>query len=406
MNVLALNPGSSSLRFKLLRISPQEEDGAGACLASGSVAGLGSHARARAGLGLETREIRQVQAPDHGEAAAWALDWLNAQSVASRLDPIDGVGIRVVHGGEHESVGILVTSEVESRLERLSPLAPLHTDASLATLRCARRILPSGLPIAAVFDTAFHANMPEVARTYALPSGLAERHGIRRFGFHGIAVASVLEQHAKSFEDRSTEQRVVVLHLGGGASVTAVRSGRSIDTSMGFSPLEGLVMATRSGDIDPSLIPYLAGAERTTADDIVIRLNKNSGLLGVSGCTTDMREIERLREGGDRRATLAFDLFIYRAKKHLAAMIATLSGVDAVLFSGGVGENSASVRAAICSGMAWCGIVVDPVLNAEPVRGARKISRSASSVGVYVVPADEEQIIARTTSSLVAQEHS
>lgn len=405
MNVLTLNPGSSSLRFKLLRTDPHGEHADVACLASGAVAGLGSEARARAGLGLETGEMQHVRARDHGEATAWALEWLGAQDGADRLDCIDAVGIRVVHGGGQECAGLLATPDVESGLERLTPLAPLHTQASLETLRCARRSLPSGLPIAAVFDTAFHADMPEVARTYALPSELAERHRIRRFGFHGIAVASVVEQHAQSSPDRSREERVVVAHLGSGASVTAVRSGRSIDTSMGFSPLEGLVMATRSGDIDPSLVSYLASAEGTSADDIVMRLNQNSGLLGISGCTSDMREIERLRAKGDPRATLAFDLFTYRAKKHLAAMIATVDGVDTVLFSGGVGENSAAVRAAICSGMAWCGIVVDPALNAAPARDARKISSSASPVGVYVIPADEERIIARTTSSLVAKEH-
>ncbi|TAJ19875.1 MAG: acetate kinase, partial [Dehalococcoidia bacterium] len=257
------------------------------------------------------------------------------------------------------------------------------------------------LPIAAVFDTAFHVDMPASARTYAIPHELTQRHGIRRFGFHGIAITSVLAEYAHRTGAHAADQRLVVLHLGSGASVTAIRGARGIDTSMGFSPLEGLVMATRSGDLDPSLIPYLARAEHTTADEVVRCLNQRSGLLGISGRSGDMREIEQLRNGGDPRASLAFDLFAYRAKKHLAGMIAALGGVDAVLFSGGIGENSAAARAAVCCGMEWCGVAIDASLNAQPARSGGRISPAEARVGIHVVPADEERIIARETCSLV-----
>lgn len=409
MNVLALNPGSSSLRFQLLRIA---EAGVGRteadepeCLATGSIAALGPHARARAGLGRELRETPGITADDHEAAAVWAFDWLAIQdwTGVGGAAPIDAVGVRVVHGGLGEGAGTLVTPAVEVELEREAALAPLHGAGSLASIRRARRALPDGSPIVAVSDGAFHAGMPEVARTYALPLELAERHGIRRFGFHGLAITSVLEQHARSQAARGRErdQRIVVLHLGSGASVTATRGGRSVDTSMGFSPLEGLVMATRSGDLDPALIPHLARAEKTSADEVVRWLNERSGLLGISGRSGDMRALERLQADGDPRAKLAFDLFCYRAKKYLAAMIATLGGVDAVCFSGGIGENSAAVRAAVCSGMEWCGIVLDAARNEEPARSHGEIAAPEAPVGVHVVPADEERVIARETCALL-----
>lgn len=403
MRILALNPGSSSLRFKLVSLAPHELDNQHACLASGSVASIGPLARARAGLGLEQRDVPSVRARDHGEAAAWVLGWLAAQAGAAGLDSIKAVGVRVVHGGAQEKTCILITPSVEQQLEKLGSLAPLHNEGSLATIHQVARVLIDAPPIVAVFDTTFHADMPEVARTYALPHELTQRHGIRRTGFHGIAITSVLEGYAHRAESHTSVQRLVVLHLGSGASVTAVRGGRGVDTSMGFSPLEGLVMATRSGDIDPSLIPYLAHAEGATTDEVLSWLNERSGLLGMSGRSGDMREIERLRDAGDPRASLAFDVFAYRAKKHLAGMIAVLGGVDAVLFSGGIGENSAAARAAICSGMEWCGIGIDAALNAQTRRSDGRISAADARVGVHVMAADEERIIARETYSLLAR---
>ena len=401
MRVLALNPGSSSLRFKLLRSEAARSDDPPEALASGSVAAIGPHARAKAGVGSSQREIAAVRAGDAREAVDWALGWLAEQRW---LETVDAVGVRVVHAGRQESAAALVTPGLEAEIERLEALDPLHNAASLTAIRAARRSLLRAVPLAAVFDTAFHAEMPEVAWRYALPWDLQEKHGIRRFGFHGLAIASVLEQHASTPHalEHEADERVVVLHLGSGASVTAVRGGRCIDTSMGFSPLEGLVMSTRSGDLDPSLVAHLARAEKVGADEVVRRLHERSGLLGISGRTGDMREIERLRASGDRRAALAFDVFVHRAKKHLAAMIATLGGVDAVLFSGGIGENSAAVRAAICGDMEWCGIAVDARANEEPERSTGRISPADARVLVRVFAADEERLIAKETCALLA----
>jgi acetate kinase len=411
VRVLALNPGSSSLRFKLLGIDAARGGASPECFASGSIAAIGPDAHAKAGRGDERHEVAGVRAGDPRQAVDWALGWLAEQGFSTG---VDAVGVRVVHAGVQEDAATPVTPELEAVIERLGALDPLHNAASLAAIRAARRGLAPEVPLVAVFDTAFHAAMPEVARWYALPLDLQERHGIRRFGFHGLAIASVLERHAAERGSREPErdERVVVLHLGSGASVTAVRGGRCVDTTMGFSPLEGLVMSTRSGDLDPALVAYLARVEDTSAEQIVRWLHERAGLLGVSGRTGDMRELERLRAAGDRRAALAFDLFVHRAKKGLAAMIATLGGVDAVLFSGGVGENSAAVRAAICARMEWCGLAVDARRNAEPGRsdghdGPRgsggRISPDDAGVLVRVVSADEEQLIARETAALLAK---
>lgn len=393
MNVLALNPGSSSLRFKLLRV---EGEGEPEVLASGSVADLGQEAKARAGLGTQVQDVSGAEAKDHAQAAAWACGWI-ADEVGDAA-PVDAAGVRVVQAGARTACALRVTPELERDLARMSASAPLHGAASLAVLRQARALLP-GIPLAAVLDDAFHAGMPAVARTYGLPFELAERHGIRRFGFHGLALASVLEQLARRPGARPDE-RIVALHLGSGASATAIRAGRSEDTSMGFSPLEGLMGATRSGDLDPALVPHLARAEGMGAEEVVQLLNERSGLLGVAGGSADMRAIERRRSDGDPRAALAFDLFCYRAKKQLAAMIAVLAGVDAVAFSGGIGENSAAVRAAVCSGMEWAGLALDAALNAKPARDG-SIGARGSRAGVYVVRADEERVIARETCALL-----
>jgi acetate kinase len=401
VRVLALNPGSSSLRFEILRIeaacpsssTQTKRDDRPESLASGSVAGIGPHARAKAGIGSVQREIAAVRASDAREAIDWALGWLADEGLS---DTVEAVGVRVVHAGLQEHAAALVTPELEAEIDRLDELDPLHNAASLSAIRAARSSFPRAVPIAAVFDTAFHAGMPEIAWRYALPWDLQEKHGIRRFGFHGLAIASVLEQHAR---EREQDERIVVLHLGSGASVTAVRGGRCVDTSMGFSPLEGLVMSTRSGDLDPSIVAHLARAETVGADQVVRWLHERSGLLGLSGRSGDMREIERLRAAGDRRATLAFDLFVHRAKKHLGAMIATLGGVDAVLFSGGIGENSAAIRERVCRDAAWLGVELDPTANAA---GGPRIGTSGARVSAWTIPTNEELMIARHTHRLLS----
>lgn len=395
MRVLALNPGSSSLRFRLAETA----DAPPVVLAQGAVAGLGPAAQARAGVGRAAAAVADVRADDPAQALEWILGWLAARTAEGALAPAEAIGVRVVLCDPQGRASARVDEQLLEQLARDCDRAPLHGAPGLAVLRAARA-WGRGLPVAAVFDSAFHADLPAAARTYALPDGWAERHGVRRFGFHGLAVASALEQHLLRTQ-ASGELRRVVLHLGGGASVSAVRGSRCVDTSMGFSPLEGLVMSTRSGDVDPALVAWLARAEGLGADLVVRALNERAGLLGLSGRSGDMREIERLRARGDARAQLAFDVFVHRARRWLGAMAAVLGGLDEVLFSGGIGENSPAVREAICSDMHWCGLALDPRRNASPPARDGRIGADGAAVGAFVVPVDEERLIARATAALL-----
>ncbi len=399
MIVLVLNAGSSSLRFQLL--SAEADLGRFTRLGGGAIESIGIAPRAWIGSGGRDVPWTDISARTHAAATDLALEWLRAIEAGRCCGTrqLDVVGVRVVYAGSASRDPELVSGDLLDRLEEFDRIAPLHNRAAIETIRRVRLDLGPDLPVVAVFDSAFHSTLPAVARTCAIPFDLAARHGIQRVGFHGIAVASVVERFTESFPDTGSRGRIAALHLGGGCSVTAVRDGRSVECSMGFSPLEGLVMPTRSGDLDPALVPYLARVEGVGAEEIVRRLNRASGLLGVSGRTGDMREIVRLRNEGDPRASLAFDLFAYRAKQHLAASAAALGGLDAVLFSGGIGENAPAVREAICSGMEWCGIHLDPDLNADVVGSEGTISSRRSVVGVQVVPADEERVIAREASA-------
>lgn len=399
MKVLALNPGSSSLRFAVLRAHAGEREER---LAYGSVADLGRGARATATRVGRAAEHAPAAAADHGQALEWVLAWLDSQAGLGAQD-LDAVGVRVLELGvpgpaaEVESGGAL-----ERELERLCETAPLHTAAALGILRTTRAAFARGRTVAAVSDSHFHATLPPAARTYALPDGWGERHGIRRTGFHGLAIASALDERAGVRGTRPDELRSVVLHLGSGASATAVRGSRSVDTSMGFSPLEGLVMATRSGDVDPSLVAHLARAEGLEAREVVRALNERAGLLGLSGVSGDMREILRLRGAGDPRARLAFDVFVLRARQHLGARIAALGGVDELLFSGGIGERAPAVREAVCASMRWCGIELDASRNLDPQATDGCISPAGGAVSVHVVAVDEERLIARATARLAS----
>jgi acetate kinase len=396
MRVLALNPGSSSLRFRLLASDAEP----GQCLAAGKVSDLGPNARARAGLGAGREEVPGVRAEDHAAALDWALGWIAERIERGALEPVQAIGVRSVLCDPLGRAAALLDDALERELALACDRAPLHGPAELALLRAARVWARGALPVVAVYDSAFHARMSEAAATYALPDGWARRHGVRRFGFHGLAIASALEEHARRTGSRG-ERRRIVLHLGGGASVSAVLGLRCLDTSMGFSPLEGLAMSTRSGDVDPALVPWLAGAEGLAAGDVVRALNERAGLLGLSGTSGDMREIERLRAAGDTRARLAFDVFVHRARRWLGAMAAVLGGVDEVLFSGGIGERSSAVREAVCRDMAWCGLVLDPARNARPSERDGRIGADGARVAAHVVPVDEERLIARATGALL-----
>lgn len=400
MIVLALNPGSSSLRFRLFRAgstaarTPES-------LAGARIESIGPGAKACVGSGGGGTATEAVRARDHAQAVDLACSWLSClpedENLAARLP--DAVGVRVVHGGPNRFASELASEDLLAELSALDEIAPLHNRAAVDVIARVRSTLGASVPVVAVFDAGFHADLPPAARTLPLARDLAARHGLRRIGFHGLAVASVIEQHAGSSPGAEPDRRVVVAHLGSGCSVTAVRDGRSMDCSMGFSPLEGLVMATRSGDVDPALVGWLSRVEGVSPGEVTRWLCQRSGLLGISGRTGDMREIEHLRAEGDPAAGLAFDLFVRAARKHVAGAIATLGGADALIFSGGIGENSVAIRRAVCSGMEWCGIRLDRRRNEALIGRPGTISAAGSAVGVHVVRADEERVIARETVS-------
>jgi acetate kinase len=375
MNVLVLNAGSSSLKFRLSAV----EAGRGPAreLTRGLVERIGVEARVR----------------DHGEAVRRLVERLRATEGAGR---IEAVGHRVVHGGERFVRPTPVDDKVLAALEALEDLAPLHNGPSLAVIRASREVLGPEVPMVAVFDTAFHATLPERASRYALPYELSERHGIRRFGFHGTSYRYVVARYREVAGRRDQVGALVVLHLGSGCSVAAIRDGVSIDTSMGFTPLEGLVMGTRAGDLDPALVGYLARKEAVSTAEVERWLNERSGLLGLSGHSADMRDL-LARRSHDPRARLAVEIFCYRARKYLGAYLAALGGADAVVFTAGIGEHTPEVRAEICAEMAWCGLALDPVRNAEVIGQEGCISTPTSAIRAFVIPTDEEAIIARDT---------
>ena len=395
MRVLVLNSGSSSLKFRVLNITPATNGRAAnhRVLAGGAVTGIGGLSTFRLdGNSDQTAAERPVK--DHGEAVEWIFSHLDTRQIGA-------VGHRVVHGGERFGGPVRLTDAVLAEIEQLSDLAPLHNPACLAAIRGAREHLPDDTPMVAVFDTSFHATMPTIASTYAIPNELAARHGIRRYGFHGIAHQSLMNGYAALTGRDLSNARLITLHLGNGCSAAAIRGGRSVDTSMGLTPLEGLVMGTRSGDLDPAIVAYLARRERVDAQTIERWLNEKSGLLGVTGLSNDMRKLLEAEAEGNHRAALAIDLFCYRARKYIGAYLAVLEGADAVVFGGGIGEHSPVVRERICAGMEWCGLKLDREQNRKAVNlvtdQAARISPKDAAVPAFVVAVDEETAIADET---------
>ena len=402
MRILVINSGSSSIKFRLAEIV--EENGTVAtrpALLEGAVKGIGGAGSLDVGGEQLSRSTLVVEARDHTQAMRVVMSWLG-DSPGS----IEAVGHRVVHGGDRYVESTVITDQVEAGIDALSELAPLHNPACLAGIRGAKAALGSTVPMVAVFDTAFHRTMPEVARHYAIPTDLADRHHIRRYGFHGIAHASLANGYAVCTGNSLKEARIITLQLGNGCSVAAIDKGKSVDTSMGFTPLEGLVMGTRSGDIDPSIVSYLSEREKVEPAEVERWLNQRSGLLGLSGRSNDMRELLRaVEQEGDQCAEFAVDLFCYRVRKYLGAYLAVLGGADAIVFGGGIGENAPEVRKRICRNMGWCGLRIKADLNHTAV-GLRpgsggKISTDDSRVAVYVVAADEETWIAKETARCV-----
>lgn len=400
MIVLALNCGSSSVKFRLSHVQPGAPEGEHErSLARGLLEGLPA---GEAVLSLrvgERVEREKVVLRSYEGAVRHALDRVTDPALG--LPAIAAVGHRVVHGGARFTRPTLIDPEVMAVLEEIEELAPLHNAPSLAGIRAARMTLGLGTPMAAVFDTAFHASLPEHASHYAISSDLARRHGIRRFGFHGLSYQSVLARYCRMTGTPPERATLIVLHLGNGCSAAAIKDGRSVDTSMGFTPLEGLVMGTRSGDLDPALVGYLARKERASIETVEEWLNGQSGLLGLSGLTHDVRTLVA-READHPGARLALEVFCYRARKYVGAYLAALGGAQAVVFTGGIGENSPEIRARILEGMEWCGLRLDPVLNSRSGAEGR-ISPPDAALPTYVIPTDEELIIAQETALCVVR---
>jgi acetate kinase len=409
VNVLVLNCGSTSVKFEVIgdpaprrgegtraggpRGGPGRDAPPEARLARGEAAPLGPDGRWTLAAAGGDAVVEPAPGIDHAGAVARALDWTAAGGLR-----VDAVGHRVVHGGARFLESTLIDDAVLRAIESLETLAPLHNAPSLAGIRAARVRLGSSVPMAAVFDTSFHARMPEAAATYAIPSALAERHGLRRYGFHGTAFRSVLAGYAALTGADARGARIVALHLGGGCSAAAIRDGRSVETSMGFTPLEGLVMGTRSGDLDPAIVAHVAEREGIGVSEVVRTLNEASGLLGLSGRTADVREL-LAREAKDPRARLALDVFCHRIRKYLGAYLAVLGGADAILWSGGVGEHASEIRWRVCDGLGPLGVALDPRRNGADSGAAREIGAEEAPVRSYVIPADEAIVIARDTAA-------
>ncbi|MFB7909387.1 acetate kinase [Kitasatospora sp. NPDC001309] len=395
--VLVLNAGSSSVKYQLIDMLD------GARLASGLVERIGEAGgrlvhTPRAG---ERRELVQAF-PDHSAALKAVAEELAADGIGLDSPELAAIGHRVVHGGKRFTEPTVITDEVLREIRRLIPVAPLHNPANITGIEVARALRPD-LPQVAVFDTAFHASMPEYAARYAIDKAVADEHRVRRYGFHGTSHQYVSRATARLLGKDPAEVNVIVLHLGNGASASAVSGGRCVDTSMGLTPLEGLVMGTRSGDIDAGVVFHLHRVGGLSVDQIDDLLNRRSGLRGLCG-ENDMREIMRRADEGDADAQLAFDAYVHRLRKYIGGYYAVLGRVDAIAFTAGVGENAAPVRAAATAGLEELGIAVDPELNSVRSGDARIISPGFSRVAVAVVPTDEELEIARQAFALVHRE--
>ncbi|GAB4148547.1 MAG: acetate kinase [Planctomycetota bacterium] len=408
MHVLVLNCGSSSVRFQVIetdqdRIARDDD----LRLVKGRVERVGSHCLIAVEVPGRAKKVLDAPLRDHRAAVDWILRWIvspDSDIPAIRsLSDIHAVGHRVVHGGERFRGSTRIDPDVLAGIEDCVELAPLHNPANLKGIRATTDLLGEGVPQVAVFDTAFHAGMPEVAYLYGIPYQYYRRFKIRRYGFHGTSHRYVAYRYRRIHGIPREKVRIVTLHLGNGCSACAIRGGVSVDTSMGFTPLDGLLMGTRSGDVDPSILEYLQHKEGMTLQELDTVLNKQSGLLGISGLTADMRELlAEAAEHEDRRARLAIELFCYRARKYVGAYLAALGGADAVVFTGGIGENSAEIRARIARGLEWMGLELDEERNRSLAPGtAGPVHRDGSRIGAFVIPTDEELLIARDTARVV-----
>jgi acetate kinase len=410
MNVLVLNAGSSSLKFQIIATDLDairaDRD---VRLLRGEVERIGAEAIVTMQKGEEPKKKFTASLRDISATLDFALRWTMSPDSGVKeiqsLSDIHAVGHRVVHGGERFSDSALITDEVLQGIEDCIDLAPLHNPVNIKGIVAARALLGRQVPQVAVFDTAFHHSLPEHSYLYAVPYHLYLRYRIRRYGFHGISHRYMAYRYRQLRKITREQTNIISLHLGNGCSAAAIRGGESVDTSMGMTPLEGLVMGTRSGDVDPAILGFIGVKEGLSMQEVETMLNKQSGLLGISGLTHDMRVLQNeVTEHDDRRARLAVDMFAYRAKKYIGAFLAAMGGADAIVFTGGIGENSVVVRAKVCEGLEWAGLALDKEKNEKTIGVQGSITREDSRLAAYVIPTDEELLIARDTVRCVLGE--
>jgi len=410
MNVLVLNAGSSSLKFQVIAtdlepIKQYEDDR----ILRGQVDGISGEAIVKVQYRKDPPRTMTAPLRDMGAALNYVLRYIASdQSGVAEIKnagDVHAVGHRVVHGGELFKESTLIDDRVLKGIEDCIDLAPLHNPNNVKGILAARDLFGSGVPQVAVFDTSFHHSIPEQAYLYAIPYHLYRRHRIRRYGFHGTSHRYVAFRY-RALRNLSREQtNIISFHLGNGCSAAAIKAGSPIDTSMGMTPLEGLVMGTRSGDLDPAIVSVVARKEGMSLSEVDSLLNTQSGLLGLSGLTNDMRELQaELKEHDDRRVRLAIEIFCYRARKYIGAYLAAMGGAEAIVFTGGIGENSPEVRARICTGMEWAGLHIDPQKNQATVGREGRISTEDSKLLAYAIPTDEELLIARDTLRVIQGE--
>lgn len=399
MNVLVINAGSSSLKYQLFDMSKNEVLAKGLCERIG-IDGKLVH---QSGDDAEKNKF-DIPMQSHQEAIKAVINILidKTYGVLSDMKEINAIGHRVVHGGEFFSSSVLITDKVIEAMEACVPLAPLHNPPNLIGIKACTEIMGLDIPQVAVFDTAFHQTMPEVSYMYAIPYEYYEKYKVRRYGFHGTSHKFVSDEASKMLGKPIEELKLITCHLGNGSSIAAIKNGKSYDTSMGFTPLDGLPMGTRSGNIDPAIIKFIAQQENLDASEVIDILNTKSGMLGVSGVSSDFRDLDDAIDKGNAKAILAKALFVGSVKKTIGSYIAAMNGVDAIIFTAGVGENDAGVRENVCKDMDFLGIKID--LNLNNVRGVmRDISDASASVKTLIIPTNEELVIARDTAAILSK---
>jgi acetate kinase len=394
MLVFVLNAGSSSLKYQLINAKTAD------VIASGLVERIGIDGILKHEVGENKKLTFEINMPTHKEAIELVLKTLthDETKVINSISEIQAIGHRVVHGGEYFKESVIVNDEVIKKIEELIPLAPLHNPANILGIKICQDLMPN-IPNVVVFDTAFHQTMPEENFLYAVPHEDYTEHHLRKYGFHGTSHYFVSQEAIKLLENKKNS-RIIVCHLGNGSSICAVKNGESINTSMGLTPLEGLIMGTRSGDIDAGVIPYLMERKEMNSHQIVDYLNKKSGILGVSGISSDLREVIKASNDGDKRATITIEMMCNRIKKYLCSYAGLLGGVDAICFTAGIGENSDLIREKVCTGLEFMGIEIDKEKNSKRASGNREINKKTSKTKIYIIPTNEEFVIARDTYNL------